>query len=551
MSVAKIQTESGYALPPAPRHSITVHSPGWENALKFMNKDIEFIMSVKSMYPRMLLHRDIQELTQKILAFAKAEGQNALFFVTKRAADACVIYATAAKRGDDILSAEEIAVRIFDIDVRLYGVFFPAQKTPVLMPFWSHPGVGISSRLAEESLKHLDLLHEVVSDDSPAPKLADSPAHAVLRERIAGLLERATADPPRKDKVKPDDVYLFQTGMASIWLPHQYLLSKFNGTTVLFGFAFHSTIHVFEDYGPGAKLLGLGTEEELDQLETHLKAELKEGRKVQAVWCEFPSNPLLVTPNLGRLRSLADNYGFALIVDDTIGSFCNVDVMGAADIVVTSLTKSFSGYADVMGASAVLNPSSSRYPELKALFKESYSNNLYNGDAEVLEKNSRDYMQRSATINNNTLRIAEWLQSKAQSPGSSISRVYHPSISSSKANYESRMRKKTPDFTPGYGCLLSVEFENVEATIAFYDNLNVHHGPHLGAHLTLAMPYAKVLYGQDDLEWAGKYGLKETQIRIAPGLEETELLIEDFKIAVRAADEVKEKRAKAAAPIKS
>jgi cystathionine gamma-synthase len=466
-----------------------------------------------------------------------------LFFVTKKAAEECVIFATAAARGDDKLSADQISVRVFDIDVRLYGVFFPAPKTLVVMPFWNHPGVGISSRLAEESLKHLDLLHEVISD-SPAPKVVESPAHAILRERIAGLLERAPAEPPRKEKVKPDDVYLFQTGMASIWLPHQYLLSKFNATSVLFGFAFHSTIHVFEDYGPGSKFFGLGTEDDLDQLETHLATELKEGRKVQAVWCEFPSNPILVTPNLGRLRVLADKYGFVLIVDDTIGSFCNVDVMGVADIVVTSLTKSFSGYADVMGASAVLNPSSSRYTELKNLFTDSYQNDMYKADAEVLEKNSRDYMQRSVKLNNNSARIAEYFQSQVSNPQSSISKAHYPSVSSSKSNYEVWMRKETPDFTPGYGCLLSVEFDTLESTIAFYDNLNVHLGPHLGAHLTLAMPYTKLMYGKDELEWAGKYGLKETQVRIAPGLEDTESLLEDFKIAVKAADEVKAELAK-------
>lgn len=438
---------------------------------------------------------------------------------------------------------------MFDIDVRLFAVFFPAPKTPALMPFWSHPGLGISSRLAEESLKHLELLHEV-SGGSPAPEVVESPAHGIIRERIAGLLERAPADPPRKEKVKPEDVYLFQTGMASIYLPHRYLLSKFNGSTVLFGFAFHSTLHVFEDYGPGFKLLGLGTSEELDQLETHLETELKEGRKVQAVWCEFPSNPIIVTPDLGRLRILADKYGFVLIVDDTIGSFCNIDVMGAADIVVTSLTKSFSGYADVMGASAVLNPSSRRYSELKALFKEFYHNDMYNADAEVLENNSRSYMERSATLNNNSARLVEFLQSQLSNPNSSVCQVHYFSISSSKANYEIRMRKKTAEFTPGYGCLFSVEFDSVQSTIAFYDNLNVHHGPHLGAHLTLAIPYVKGLYGKE-LDWAGKFGLRETQVRIAPGLEDIEVLLEDFKIAVMAADDVKAKVAKESIAVES
>ena len=326
--------------------------------------------------------------------------------------------------------------------------------------------------------------------------------------------------------------------MSSIYLPHRYLLSKFNGTTVLFGFAFHSTIHVFEDYGPGFILLGLGTEEELDQLESHLQAELKEGKKVQAVWCEFPANPILITPNLGRLRTLADKYGIVLIVDDTIGSFCNVDVMGAADISVTSLTKSFSGYADVMGGCAVLNPSSPRYTQLKGLFGEHYQNYMYSADAEVLEQNSRNYIERSITLNNNTARLVSYLQTQADNPTSSVAKLYYPSVSPSRPNYEARMRKPTPDFTPGYGCLFSMEFDSVASTIAFYDNLHVHQGPHLGAHLTLAMPYVKGLYGKQ-LEWAAGYGLRETQVRIAPGLEGTEELLEIFKNAVRVADEVK------------
>lgn len=64
---------------------------------------------------------------------------------------------------------------------------------------------------------------------------------------------------------------------------------------------------------------------------------------------EFPSNPLLRSPNLQRLRDLADKYEFLVIVDETIGNFVNVEVMPYADIVVSSLTKVFSGDANVMG----------------------------------------------------------------------------------------------------------------------------------------------------------------------------------------------------------
>ena len=106
---------------------------------------------------------------------------------------------------------------------------------------------------------------------------------------------------------------------------------------------------MLETYGPGCTFFPFGTDDELDQLESYLEAEAQGSRKVQAVWCECPSNPLLRTADLDRVRRLANQYGFVVVVDETIGSFANVDLLGVADIVVTSLTKSFRGYLDVMG----------------------------------------------------------------------------------------------------------------------------------------------------------------------------------------------------------
>jgi cystathionine gamma-synthase len=57
---------------------------------------------------------------------------------------------------------------------------------------------------------------------------------------------------------------------------------------------------------------------------------------------------MLRTSNLKRVRKLADQYDFIFVVDDTIGSFANVDVMDVADIIVTSLSKYFNGFADAL-----------------------------------------------------------------------------------------------------------------------------------------------------------------------------------------------------------
>jgi cystathionine gamma-synthase len=415
-----------------------------------------------------------------------------LFPSAKSAAD-CKAFGISKLRKDDALKEEEVSIRVFDMNIRIYAVFFPSPKTPIIHGFWFNAGVGVCSRLGEDAAKHLDSVREIQYDDDPAPKSELSPAHVKIQERIAGLLERAPTGPPRSAKVSPGDVYLYQTGMAGIYNVHQTLQNHYYASSILFGFAFQSTIHIFLDWdGPGFKFFGSGNDENTDALEAYLESETKEGKKVQALWTEFPSNPILATPNLSRLRTLAEKYKFALIVDDTVGSFANVDVLAAADIVVSSLSKSFSGYADVMGSSAVLNPSSHLYPELKALFEKTYRNDVYTGDAVAMELNSRDYMVRSHTLNNNAAKLVEYLKYEAEKPESSIGRVYYPPVLPSLVNYTPFMRTKTADFVPGYGCLFSVELESVEETIAFYDNLNVHMGPHLGAHLTLALPYVKV-----------------------------------------------------------
>lgn len=462
-----------------------------------------------------------------------------MLYPSPEAAAACVRFVTAIKRPDglDPLPADELSIRVFKLNTHIHAVFFPAPKIRLVMPFWVTTGTGISSRLAEESLKHFDSLHELNSDVYPANNV-NSDMHHALSQRIADLMERAPVGPPRQATVFSEDVYLYPTGMAVIYYVHNCLLerSKSMSKTVMFGLAFHTTPYIFKYWGPGAHLFPLGTE--FEALEAYLESEANSGTPVQAVWTEFPSNPLLVSSDLTRLRELADKYRFVLVVDDTIGGFCNIDVLGAADIVVTSLTKSFSGYADVMGGSAVLNPSSPLYSQLKTLFQEHYHNDLYSGDAEALLHNNEDYLYRSQILNDNAAIVVNYLRSLTSDPESSVSHVYYPTTSNTVSNYDACKRPPTPDYTPGYGCLLSVELDSMRSAIAFYNNLHVHQGPHLGAHRTLGLAYVMALHS-NELDVVEPHGLKPTQIRISVGLEDPQTLLLAVKHAVNMADDAK------------
>lgn len=88
-----------------------------------------------------------------------------------------------------------------------------------------------------------------------------------------------------------------------------------------------------------------GSEQELDELEDSLE----NGRRIIILFCEVPSNPLLETIDIQRIRSLADRFGFVVACDQTLAAFGNLDLLPYADVLMDSLTKIFSGASNVMG----------------------------------------------------------------------------------------------------------------------------------------------------------------------------------------------------------
>ncbi|KAL1869126.1 hypothetical protein Daus18300_005662 [Diaporthe australafricana] len=526
---AKITTAFGEAVPPAPRHSVTAHMGGWETVERYGANSSSVIACFNNAYPRMRPHWDIAQLSEALLVHIDAVDSGCFLFSSIQSATECVEYSVSAARADgngkEPVSEGELHVRAFKAKDFFYAVIFPESQRTVVAGFWSTPGSGVSSRFAEANLDQLETLKEISYSDIEVSKEGfEGPIYEILGERVVSYLERAPLNPSEPSRPSTKDVYFFPTGMAAIYKPHTYLLksSEHRGSTVLFGMAVHEHPHG----------------EDLCALEEFLREEHEAHRKVQAIWAEFPANPLLVTPDLSRLRELADKYDIILGIDDTIGSWANIDITAMADIVVTSVTKSFNGYADVIAGSAILNPASPRYHGLKQLFKQYYVPELYVADAETIERNSRDYLARTTRLNHNASALVRYLQSCVENPQSSVLQVHYPSINPSRHLYERFKRPVTEDFTPGYGCLFSVEFESLAQTRAFYDNLNVHKSVHLGAPVTLAFAYTMCTY-KKKLDWAAKYGMRPTQIRITAGLEDTETLLEDFSIAVKAADNIK------------
>ena len=469
----------------------------------------------------------------------------------------------------------------------LYCVLYPTEHAGIAKQVWMHTGEGISSRRGEFCLGALREGHLTEKSNGPKlkqnctrsgrgprryqraslddisnivnrttekqnekvldgdgyvqfieerfgrnlnPTLARK-AKIAVRRRIAGTLlsnedlgdsVAALEESPmqRTKGLSEDEVYLFPTGMSAIFNAHRILLSsREERKSICFGFPYVDTLKILQKWGPGCLFYGMGTDEDLDDLERRLE----QGERYLALFTEFPSNPLLRSPNLRRIRELADKYDFAIVVDESVGNLVNINVLQHADIVVSSLTKIFSGDSNVMGGSAILNTQSPLFRVLKEAYNKEYEDDYWLEDAVFLERNSRDFISRIERINTSTEAVVEFLQSSPL-----IKTVYYPKTVPSRPYYEACQNSYG-----GYGGLFSVTFHQYEHAQAFFDNLHVLKGPSLGTNFTLSCPFVIIAH-YNELDWAAEFGVDRDLVRVAIGLEEKQDLISRFQVALDA-----------------
>ncbi|KAK4703756.1 hypothetical protein P7C70_g2461, partial [Phenoliferia sp. Uapishka_3] len=397
-------------------------------------------------------------------------------------------------------------------------------------------------------------------------------AKLAMRRRIAGVLRETPGQAvpvERIEKERAEDsdrgvvgltesgVWLYPCGMSAIFHAHQLVMGARKsvggeiGKSVCFGFPYTDTLKILEKWGPGCHFLGHGLVTDLPALR---KLAEEASPPLLAVFCEFPSNPLLRTPPLAQLRELANEFGFMIVVDETIAGFVNVEVLPLADVVVSSLTKVFSGDSNVMGGSLVINPKSPHYAALRATQDADYEDAYFDEDAIYMERNSRNFQQRVAYENANASMICEYLRSRrADGPvplgvipvapstnPSVIKEVYYPKYMTPE-HYTASLRPTNPELphSSGFGALFSLTFTSLTASKAFFNALGCYKGPSLGTNFTIACPYT-ILAHYTETEWALGWGVESGLVRVSVGLEDEELLRKWFEDALEAAEKAVE-----------
>lgn len=564
----------GASIPNNTAHAISVTLPTWEATVGYEEGQDWVVSKMNSGYPRFFIHSIIKELEKKIEDKYSRNGERCMIFPSYNAAKRCREFIKTKSDNPQLhrrvlqLSTPPPATdfeKSSRIELTVGIVFFPGDEFPLAKQYWQHSGEGISSRMGEYVLKELfdvkdekrtlgrskqELQAQFIQRKSPSIsasmransqsqneevekefntfieqkygrvldlKFAEE-AKVALRRRISGEAEKSEKETESPDSKRgmvlgESEVYLYPSGMASIFHAHQALLGSVEAPkkSVCFGFPYVDTLNILRKFGPGCLFYGFGDDESLNKIEEALESGEID---IMALFCECPSNPLLKTPNLKRIRRLADKFKFAVVVDETVGNLLNISVMQYADMVVSSLTKVFSGDSNVMGGSLILNPLTPMYGQLKKYFDENYEDTYWAEDALYLERNSRDFVERSKRINENAAKVVELLVSSPL-----ISDVFYPSLVESKKYYDSM---KTPD--GGYGGLISFVFKKPADAVTFFNAIHLHKGPSLGTNFTLACPYA-ILAHYQELDEVEKWGVDRNLVRISVGLEDLDELL--------------------------
>lgn len=382
------------------------------------------------------------------------------------------------------------------------------------------------------------------SSNNIQPELNASSPHEALRGRIAEW-----ARVPDKDHV-----FLTPSGMAAIYTalrssrrlqmsstPPQPQQNGQGGTSIVYGFPYLDTLKLCsrQELCPaGVEFFGRGDARDLKNLESLLR-KTSAKKSYSALFTEVPSNPLLQCPDLYRLRDLADKFNFCLVVDDTISNWLNVDILesGLADAVCTSLTKLVSGRGDAIAGSVVTNPNTERGRWMQQDLlrwstqnKQQHSNNTNNGgcegglygpDALAILRNSDDFVQRNASINQTAESLADWLFAHPD-----VKTVYYPKHSAASVHHYEAVKRRDG----GYGGLMSIILHSHMCQRTFYDALNVAKGPSLGTNFTLVCPYT-LLAHYHELDFAMNYNVPPNLLRVSVGLEPLEELQTKFATA--------------------
>ncbi len=323
-------------------HSVCVNLPTMGDVIGYEEGDPRVLKALKAGYPRFFRNPLITGLAARYAASGLMEATGPLLPSHDAALD------LAAFLGGGQEAVEPVGPCW---TVRLA----PEPETrKAAQAFLQHTGSGLSSREAEA----------ILLSDFGVPSFPEERHHGSTSTTSAHIRAHLHAIYGTASEA---DIHLFRSGMNAFYAGFRALQDiqapKGRDLWIQLGWLYVDTVRILERFSPPdappVQIFNI-----LDLVE--LKAFLSEkGHRVAGIVTEVPTNPLVQTPDLESLRSLADKAGAALVLDPTLVSPHNLNILSFCDLHINSLTKYAAAEADVMMGALALHPGSRFYDELR------------------------------------------------------------------------------------------------------------------------------------------------------------------------------------------
>ena len=450
----------GETLPVDNVHAVSVSIPTFADVLSYEEGNNS---AIKSGYPRFVLHPYLKKMAEYLQSCYSLDENEEVVLVSSKKFSKLILTKYNIKQNID-----------FDENFGVILVNKNSDDLQSVLRFIQHVGCNLSSRYAEKYLYEKDLINSLHVEELESQQSAKN----IVLKTLSNAFNK-------------DDIYLTTSGMNAMYSAIKSLQEIQSGMVIQLGWLYLDSMNLIAEYDSKLFYDVLN----LEKLEEFLQTNVN---KVSCIVTEVPTNPLLLSVDLKRLKSLCLEYDIALIVDSTFATA--FEPIKEADILVESLTKFACGNADVLMGCFVL---SEKYSKQKDIFLKNIDE-PYIKDIQRLAYEIKDYKIRVKKANKNKKELVEYLKEKKY-----IKKVYYSPLS------------------PVISVTFNIVFEKA------YDTLNFYKGPSLGTEFTLLMPYVylahyNLITCKEGRKLLSDNGIPIDLLRISVGIEDINEIKKEF-----------------------
>ena len=247
---------------------------------------------------------------------------------------------------------------------------------------------------------------------------------------------------------------------------------------------------------------------------------------VRAILIESPANPLMTVTDIAAVSALAKAHGVLTLVDNTFMTpYLQRPLELGADIVIHSATKYLGGHSDLVAGLVVVKDNA--LAERLYFLQNATGGVLGPFDSFLLIRGIKTLAVRMDRHVENAERIAAWLADNA-----AVARVHYPGLPDDPGYAVNQRQAKNG------GAMISFTLKDNYDFRTFFKSLKlITLAESLGGVESLACHPSTMTHASIPRDLRLKVGISDNLIRLSPGIEAAEDLINDLDQAIKASKE--------------